>query len=204
MDVEIFENDIDLYLHLFQEEHDVPDLRAASQSVWNACLMYICRRVFKGTDKLKQKQLVRNDSFTGATNYNAYNYELVNQVCDYYIALCLLYDKEVSLIGFGNLTGIGMETLQSWGDGVIKSSATSQAIYKKIISFREESLSNKLATGNKNPVGILAILNRHYAWNLPGVSRENNNNAKLTAADLPKLGQLQPGKAQEIPENVAE
>ena len=61
-------------------------------------------------------------------------------------------------------------------------------IVQKLRIFREESLSNKLATGNKNPVGILAILNRHFAWNLPGVSRESSTKAIKTAADLPRLG----------------
>ena len=61
-------------------------------------------------------------------------------------------------------------------------------IYKKLIAFREESLSSKLATGNKNPVGILAILNRHYQWNMPGVTRETSKRQSLGAAELPKLG----------------
>ena len=39
--VDIYENDIDLYLHEFMEVNNIPDLRAASQSVWNACLMYL-------------------------------------------------------------------------------------------------------------------------------------------------------------------
>ena len=49
-------------------------------------------------------------------------------------------------------------------------------------------MSNKLADGNKNPVGILAILNRHYQWNLPGVSKESAKTGALSAAELPKLG----------------
>ena len=55
--------------------------------------------------------------------------------------------------------------------------------------MREQSLSNKLADGKQNPVGILAILNRHYAWNLPGVSKENAKQGALSAAELPKLGE---------------
>ena len=63
-------------------------------------------------------------------------------------------------------------------------SSKSLEIYKKLIMFREESLSNKLATGNKNPVGILAILNRHYAWNLPGVSKEQSKIATRTPEQI--------------------
>ena len=187
--IEIYENDIDLYLHEFMLDNDIQDLRAASQSVWNACLMYICRHVFRGTDKLKSKELHEQEGFTGLSTFGAYDYEQVNRVCDYYIFLCTLYDKEVSIIGFSNLTGICSDTLNEWGNERIKSSKTSTAVYKKLVKFREESLSNKLATGNKNPVGILAILNRHYQWNLPGVSREQGTQRALTADQLPKLGQ---------------
>ena len=190
--VDIYENDIDLYLHEFMLDNDIQDLRAASQSVWNACLMYICRHVFRGTDKLKSKELHEQEGFTGLSTFGAYDYEQVNRVCDYYIFLCTLYDKEISIIGFSNLTGICSDTLNEWGNERIKSSKTSTAVYKKLVKFREESLSNKLATGNKNPVGILAILNRHYSWNLPGVSREQGTQRALTADQLPKLGQTSP------------
>lgn len=202
--IEIYENDIDLYLHEFMLDNDIQDLRAASQSVWNACLMYICRHVFRGTDKLKSKELHEQEGFTGLSTFGAYDYEQVNRVCDYYIFLCTLYDKEVSIIGFSNLTGICSDTLNEWGNERIKSSKTSTAVYKKLVKFREESLSNKLATGNKNPVGILAILNRHYQWNLPGVSRESNQPQRLTAADLPRLGVKQQGQPEQIAVNVHE
>lgn len=202
--IEIYENDIDLYLHQFMIDNDIQDLRAASQSVWNACLMYICRHVFRGTDKLKSKQMTQNGEFTGLTNYNAYDYESINRLCDYYIYLCTLYDKEISQIGFGNLTGINPDTFWDWGNERNKLSKAGCEIYKKLVKFREESLSNKLATGNKNPVGILAILNRHYQWNLPGVSRENNSKQVLTAADLPRLGGSGPVQPAQIEENVRE
>ena len=77
----------------------------------------------------------------------------------------------------------------TWRDEGTKSSPLSSDIGKKISDFREESLSAKLATAKRNPVGILAILNRHYGWNLPGVSREQQNRKQaLTASDLPQLG----------------
>ena len=58
-------------------------------------------------------------------------------------------------------------------------------IYKKLIQSREESLSAKLATGNKNPVGIMAILNHHYSWNMPGVRETKQNQIdNRTAAEI--------------------
>lgn len=185
---EVFENDIQLYLAMFCEEQGIEDMRTASQSVWNAALMYIKRHVFNTPDVLKSHSNIINNNSIMNSNYNAYNYDIVNSVCDYYIYLCMMYDKEVSAIGFSLLTGIDRYTIATWRDEGTKLSSQSSDIGKKIYDFREESLSSKLATANKNPVGILAILNRHYAWNLPGVSKEQTSKRALSAAELPKLG----------------
>lgn len=172
--VDIFENDLDKYLHLFCEENNIDDMKKESQAVWNSCLRYIYKHVFKGKDILKSKVLHNNINNNIPTNYNSYDYNIVMDLVDIYIHdMCMKYDKEVSILGFSVLSGIDDSTIQVWKSD--KPSQTSFAIYKKLSQFREESLSNKLATGNKNPVGVLAILNRHYQWNLPGVSKENTN-----------------------------
>ena len=103
-----------------------------------------------------------------------------------------MFDKEVSIIGFSNLTGINTDTFYDWGKMESKLSNAGCEIYKKLCEKREESLSNKLATGNKNPVGILAILNRHYQWNMPGVSRESSKGSKLSLEDLQQAVQSLP------------
>lgn len=187
---QVYENDMELYLSQFCKDQKIEDIRQESQSVWNAALMYIKRHAFNEPDCLKSKEMHNIDGFIGGySNYNAYNYDLVNHICDYYIYMCMMYDKEVSAIGFSLLTGIDRYTIATWRDEGTKSSPLSSDIGKKISDFREESLSAKLATAKRNPVGILAILNRHYGWNLPGVSREQQNHKQaLTASDLPKLG----------------
>ena len=188
--IEVFESDIELYLKLFCEEQSIDDLKAESQSVWNAALMYIKRHVFNTSDILKSNNNIINNNSIMDSNYNQYNYDLVNNICDYYIYLCMMYDKEVSAIGFSLLTGIDRYTIATWRDGQNKLSTKSLDIGKKIYDYREESLSNKLVTGKQNPVGVLGVLNRHYAWNLPGVSKERTSERALTAAELPKLGEV--------------
>ena len=198
----IYDNEIDFYLHQFQEVNKIDNLKTESQSVWNGCMMYIRRHVFPDNSKLKQKENYTETASQIPSTFNAYNYELVNSIVDYYIYLCTIYDKEISVIGFSNLTGIDNDTIYSWNNNSISNiynnnnrvSSLSMVIYKKLIIGREESLSNKLATGNKNPVGILAILNRHYQWNLPGVSKEQSKQV-LSASELPQLG----GKSLAIP-----
>lgn len=187
---QVYENDMELYLSQFCKDQKIEDIRQESQSVWNAALMYIKRHAFNDPDCLKSKEMHNIDGFLGGySNYNAYDYKLINRICDYYIYMCMMYDKEVSAIGFSLLTGIDRYTIATWRDEGTKSSPLSSDIGKKISDFREESLSAKLATAKRNPVGILAILNRHYGWNLPGVSREQQNHKQaLTASDLPQLG----------------
>lgn len=185
--LEVFENDIDMYLNLFKEEQGIEDLRAVPQSVWNACLMYIQRHVFNNKDLLKQNSNIYNSNGIMDSNYNMYNYDLVNDILDYYIYMCNLYNKEVSIIGFSKLTNIDDETINLWGNDNNKLSTKSFGIYKKICQMREESLSNKLVDGKQNPVGTIAVLNRQFGWASPYTSDANRNKASLTAAELPKL-----------------
>lgn len=195
--IEVFENDIYVFINVFCENQDIKDLRAMPQSVWNGCLMFVRKNVFpKGSNRLKDKSIYSVDNNNIQSNFNRYNYNLVNDVLDIYIYYCTIYDKEVSIIGFSNLTGIDAELIHIWKED--EPGSPSFNVYKKLCKFREESLSNKLATGSKNPVGILAILNRHYAWNLPGVSRENDSSRRALSVDqLPKLGQIE-SKSQDI------
>ena len=196
--IEYYENEIDAYLQMFKEEQGIEDLRLTTQSVWNAALMYIKRHLFNDKSKLKvsgQLQGYINNTYNDQrcninnSNCNAYNTDIINYICDYYIYLCSMYDKEVSIIGFQNLTGIDDNTIHSWGNNDNKLSSSGSDIYKKLHKFREESLSNKLATGKQNPVGVIAMLNRHYGWASPYTSDSNRQKSSLPAAELPKLGQ---------------
>lgn len=199
---EVFENDITLYLRLFCEEQEIEDIRKESQSVWNGALMYINRHVFKKDAKalLKLEEPIVNTGMVDS-NCNAYDADKLDSICDYYIYLCNVYDKEISVIGFSKLTGISQETLYSWLKESRGLSNAGSKIVKKLVEQREESLSNKLVTGRQNPVGVLGVLNRHYQWNLPGVSKEKavstarkpeeieqmyGNGAKTALPELPK------------------
>lgn len=187
--VEVFENDIVLYLKMFCEEQNIKDLKKESQSVWNGCLRYIKKHVFNDKSKLKSKSNINIYNNNIPSNFNAYNYDIVNDICDIYIDLCFIYDKEVSIMGFSNLTGIDNSVIREWGYNNKKLSESSLTINKKLTDYREESLMNKLATGKQNPIGVLSILNKFYGFNMPGV-KEQNNKQVLTAEELPKLGNI--------------
>lgn len=183
---EVFKNDIELYLAQFCEEYKIDDMTKEPQSRWNAALMYVNRYAFSDKSILKLSNNINKSNTNCIMNSNFYMYDLdkLDYILYIYYYLCSVYDKECSIMGYGLLTGINYDTLMDWGADERKLSTKGFDIVEKLRLFREESLSNKLATGNKNPVGILAILNRHYAWNLPGVSRETNQRQALTAADI--------------------
>ena len=192
-----------MYLTMFCEENGIEDMKKESQSVWNGALRYIRRHVFSNKDVLKSKDNINIYNNNIPSNFNAYNYDTVNSICDIYIDLCFINDKEVSIIGFSNLTGIDNETINIWGNNDNKLSSLSFGIYKKLSQFREESLSNKLVTGNKNPVGVIAVLNRQYGWASPYTSDSNRQKKALTDAELPKLNTKSYATLESKTQNVA-
>lgn len=196
--IEIFENDIDLYLHQFQEEQEIEDLRTVPQSVWNACLMYIQKRVFNNRDLLKQSSTIYNPDSIMDSNYNMYNYDLLYNILEYYVYLCNMYNKEISSMGYSKLVGISNEIISMWGNDNNKLSSRSFEIYKKLNQEREESLSNRLVDGKQNPVGTIAVLNRQFGWASPYTSDANRQKGALPAAELPRLG----GNVAEIAEKA--
>lgn len=202
--IEVFENDIQMYLTMFCEENGIEDMKKESQSVWNGALRYIRRHVFSNKDVLKSKDNINIHNNNIPSNFNAYNYDTVNSICDIYIDLCFINDKEVSIIGFSNLTGIDTELIYNWANENTKLSTASFNVYKKLSQFREESLSNKLVTGNKNPVGVIAVLNRQYGWASPYTSDSNRQKKALTDAELPKLNAKSYAAIESKTQNVAQ
>lgn len=187
---EVFENDIQLYLTMFCEEHSIEDMRQASQSVWNAALMYIKRHVFNDSSILKLSTPLEgysNNIYINNSNCNSYDIVKVDNICNYYIYICYMYEKEISIMGFSKLTGINQDTIHDWGNQVNKLSTAGCEIYKKLTAEREESLGAKLVS-LKHPTAIAILLNKHFGYNLPGVSKEQTSKRALSAAELPKLG----------------
>ena len=185
--IEIFENDIQLYLSMFCEENGIEDMTKEPQSRWNACLTYIQRHVFNNKDLLKQSNNIYNSNSIMDSNYNMYNYDLLYNILEYYIYLCNMYNKEISSMGYSKLIGISNEIISMWGNDNNKLSSKSFEIYKKLNQEREESLSNKLADGKQNPVGVIAILNRQYGWASPYTSDSNKQRKSISAEEIRQL-----------------
>lgn len=161
-------------------DHDIDknEIYTFDQQRWNSVLLYIYRSVFK---PCKNDGVVR--LYNEKSNIDYSDKELIDNICDIYISLCYEYSKEVSIMGFNKLTGIDEETINNWSNNA-GSERGSLGVRKKLLDEREESLSNKLASGKGNPVGILGILNRHYGWNM-GQPRGQSTAQK--APDLPGI-----------------
>lgn len=166
--IEVYEDKITEYLDQYIDEHDIEDMHREPQSRWNAALLYINKNLFKvHKDYLKAESYMSGKlENNNMTNNNAYDLDKINNICDIYINLCYEYDKEISCMGFGKLTGISQDTLYQWGAETSRPGSSGSEIFKKLTSEREESLSNMLISGKRNPVGLLGALNRHYGWNM--------------------------------------
>lgn len=186
-DIEVYDNEIMVQLSIFCEENGIEDMKKESQAVWNSALYFIYKNVFKG-GVLKSTVNYNLNSNKIPSNCNSYDYDKCMDVLNIYIYdLCMRYDKEVSVIGYTTLTGIPDSIIYNWRDGNKLSSAASD-IYKKLAKYREESLSDKLVTGSKNPVGVIAVLNRQFGWASPYTADSNRQKQVLTVDQLPQLG----------------
>ena len=198
--IDVYENDIDIYLHEFIEMQGIEDMRKESQSVWNACLMYIQRHVFTDRDNLRLKTNLENTNCIMKSTFNCYDYDLVSNILDYYIYISKLNNKMVSISGFSKLTNIPYSNIVEWGNNynnTNKLSTKGMEIYKKIMQELEESLVDNLADGKKNPIGSIAMLKHYRNWESPYFNDTSREKRVLDATELPRLD----GKSLQIPDN---
>lgn len=186
--VDVFKDDIDMYINLWMEERSIEDMCKVSQNRWYNCCKYVYENVFKVNPKyLKDDNNINN----------AYDTDKVNEVLDIYIDLCNDYEKVVNIVGFTFFTGIHRDTLNGWVNGVQLGSSGSD-ICKKIDEMREESLVGLQVSGKGNPMNYMPSLNKYCGFNMPGVRDQGPRVRALTASELPKLGN---GNCARLPDN---
>lgn len=186
--VDVFKDDIDMYINLWMEERNIEDLCKISQNRWYNC----CKHVYENVFKVNPKYLKDDNNIN-----NAYDTDKVNEVLDIYIDLCNDYEKVVNIVGFTFFTGIHRDTLNGWVNGVQLGSSGSD-ICKKIDEMREESLVGLQVSGKGNPMNYMPSLNKYCGFNMPGVRDQGARARALTASELPKLGS---GNCARLPDN---
>ena len=164
--IDIFENDIDKYITMYCEECNISDLTKESQNRFSGLLGYLQRKVFSKYD------------FYCDNNKSCIDYNKLFPVLDFYTALCDKYDKMISTYGFSRMIGIDESTLYitNYRNGA---SALGVKILKRLNAERERTLSERLASGKVNPVGVLGCLNHWHGWS--GVGNMTENREKQVA-----------------------
>ena len=71
------------------------------------------------------------------------------------------------------MIGIDKTVIYDWYNGSVRNlNPLYSHVFKILDDERERSLSDLLISGKRQPIGLLAVLNREKNWNLPGSSRE--------------------------------
>lgn len=179
-DIIIHENDIESCIYDICEQEGI-DIKKAKQGEWRYILRAAGNRLFRNTDILKDKSIVYGQGNIIPSNNNRYNYDKVNQLCDYYISISDKYNKLVSILAFSYLSCIDDTTIDKWGSDP---SCGGFGIWQKLINRRQDSLKDKLFDSS-NPVGAMSIGNTEFKWNLPGV--HNRQDQRQTAPSIPDM-----------------
>ena len=166
---------IHYYLSEFQDKYNIESLSSITQSQWSAALTYVGYHAFNNTIPVKYHK-------SSILDYT--DSELLYRLVLYYIYLCQLYNKAVSILNYCQLTKIDTLTIYAWKDD--KSDIYKSSIYKTLYEMRETTLSDKLISNDyKSPVGIIAVLNHERNWNMSGSVIINNN--QISSADLQSI-----------------
>ena len=99
------ESDVEMWMQEFCLENDIDNMKAESQNVFTAALMYIQKHMIPDK-KLLRNQEVYNNGSCMLTTGNVYNNKILENLLAIYIYLCLKYDKEISLFGYSAISGI--------------------------------------------------------------------------------------------------
>lgn len=162
-----YKNQIDDNINRFCEKYGLESLINASQNTFNGCLKYIYQHVFKPT----KRKVPADTRCKSIIDYN--NIDLLFGLLEHYIYLCDIYNKAVYKGSFCSMIGIDLTVLYDWYNGSTRADNPKYAqIFKILTAERERSISDKLLSNSKSPIGLLGVLNHENGWNLPGTSKE--------------------------------
>lgn len=182
VEMDIYQDDIDMYLGLYCQEHNIDNAYDIRPQQWTAALLYIYQRTFKRDNSMLRPR--------GVASYG-YDLDAVHALLDRYIYLCMEHNQRISITGFSCLSGIDTNTVHNWGNGnyrsydyytldgrklqscdigllgvkdyVKKPTSKAQEIYKKLVKFECQSLEDSLTDRKKNPMHTLPLFNAFQA-----------------------------------------
>ena len=164
-------------------EQGIEDLKKEGQRPWKA----VCRRVgeiiFNDNSILKDKEC--SDIPYIPANYNRYNYNILNCICDEYIYFSDIYNKLCSTVAFSSWCNIDCGVIDNWRLNK-ESSPASYEIWKKLQGNRKDCIKDKAYDSN-SPVGSMFVGNNEFGMNQPGIGAESTQRIAQKAEDLPRL-----------------
>ena len=168
--IEVYANDIELYLHQYCIDHGIKDkdLYTIDQSRWNSVLLYIYKHVFK---PLKTDVVMNN----GKSNIDYSDGELLDNICNIYIDMCYEYSKEVSILGFCKLTGINPDTRAR---DLTEDEVAKLREYIDKNHLVEGDLRREISLNIKRLVEIGCYRGRRHRLGLPVRGQNTKNNAR--------------------------
>lgn len=168
-------------------EFHIDDLLKAGQRQWKAVMYYVGKRLFPDTKVLKDKRLYSTG--VAMTNYNRYDYGVLDILCNYYLNLSDRYSKLVSAVAFSYFCNIPTNTIDIWaGD---EPSQGSFKIWQKLRQNRKDCILDRAYDSN-SPVGAMYVGNTDFPQEL---GTDMGQYKAITAQELPRLDEK---KSQEL------
>lgn len=160
-------------------EFHIEDLLKAGQRQWKAVMYYVGKRLFPDTKVLKDKRLYSTG--VAMTNYNRYDYEVLDTLCNYYLSLSDRYSKLVSAVAFSHFCNIPTNTIDVWASD--EPSQGSFKIWQKLRQNRKDCILDRAYDSN-SPVGAMYVGNTDFPQEL---GTEIGQRKAVTAQELPRL-----------------
>lgn len=168
-------------------EFHIDDLLKAGQRQWKAVMYYVGKRLFPDTKVLKDKRLYSTG--VAMTNYNRYDYGVLDILCNYYLNLSDRYSKLVSAVAFSYFCNIPTNTIDIWASD--EPSQGSFKIWQKLRQNRKDCILDR-AYDSKSPVGAMYVGNTDFPQEL---GTDMGQRKAITAQELPRLDEK---KSQEL------
>lgn len=130
--------------------------------------------------------------------HNRLRDDILQDLFDIYIRLCMEFDKHCCVYGFSCMTGIEDSVIHEWGKDR-KASQIRKNIYKKLLMSDEQTLQDLLITGKRNPVGIVAVLNNKHGWSSQNIRHEHTAKVSDNLQIAQDLGLMIESKEQQTP-----
>lgn len=171
----------------FCMSQNIQDMRKEPQNIFRAALKYIQFNVFHNTDDLKRKI----DTWDNFIEYKGrYNFRYLLDIYNIYENICLVNNKEISMLDYCYFTGLKYGKIVDWNykynKGVLEElSPDCKELVQNIRTSKEATIEGN----GKADLITMAKLNHYYDWNVQGIKSDKNEAKALSVSELrQKLG----------------